>query len=518
MLQQLIYLTSFPTIYSQLKLNKDELKRSDRSEKLELLRANLPKEGGNSNKYNVRNIQEFICPVPLESTVQEDIIPAAEITLYIVGINALEVDLLVRLFRCIPSRVFVMKSTDFFLPSERKNLRLKVDRVAALRGAAHIHGFPAIVFDVGDEISCIAANLNGRLIGESVTSGLWQRLQCLIGINSDLRTLTRDTVDKEFDVVIKNKKPLPLFANNNEKSAIATAMSEVSNHARYLHKIWMKKFGPPTPVGDGRRDPLTFCKVNYKRTGSVIGSDKRLLLTLLKENQGGLIECPGKLDKISMIHFPELISRGIHNTILRMKHIMVEKDESFLEEYVVAKTWKRIKPETTPASSHTKSIGTNKKRLSEEMSDEGHEELQKNISSKWCKRGELLSSTEKNSSKDKKNSSKKKKNSLKDKKQNSDDDKKRNRKNERKCELRAIKSKAISILDENPERQKGKKVKKYFEDVLYSGKVVSVNQDLKRKLWHVEYSDSDSEDFDKHDLHKGLKLCAKIEKKEVDLS
>jgi len=514
------------TFKSQLKLNKDELKTSGKSEKLELLRTNLPKGPGNSNKYNVTDLQNFVCPVPIESTVEEDIIPAAEITLYIVGVNALEVDLLVRLFRCIPSRVFVMKSTDFFLPHERENLRLKVDRVAALRGSAHMHGFPAIIFDVGDGLTCTAANLNGRLIGESVSIGLWSRLQALIGINSDLRALTQDTVDKLFDEVMTSKKPLPLFANNNEKSAIATAMSELSNHARHLHAVWTKKVGSPELVGDGKRDPLTFCKVNYKRTGSVIGGEKRFLLTLLKENHGGLIEYPKKnnqrpnqsdekIESISMIHIPELISRGIHSTILRFKHIIAEENESVLEEYVVAKSWRRPKPEITPLSSHTKSVKTKtstkpslKRKKSEKMSNGVHEETPENNLLERGKDGESLASTKKNSSKNKKNTI--------------DKDKKIRKSEQNKRKL-LKENKEISLFDNNPKRQVGKKTYKNFDGVCYAGEVVSFwvkPGELKdTTFWNVKYpSDDDDEDLTGRQLYDGLKKYAHIEKKMIDLS
>jgi len=540
------------TFTSQFELDRDVLINSDRSQKLDILRAMLPKEGKN-NKYNINDLHDFICPKPLESIDEEEIVPAAEITIYILGTNRLHEKLLVKIFRCISSRVFTMKSTDFFLKFERENLRVKVDRVAALRGSAHFHGFPAIVFDAGNVITYTAAGWDGRLIGEGVSCGLWQRLQCLSGSNSDLRTLSEERVEEVIKECITCKKPLSIFANNSEKSAIATGMSEVSNQARYSHRVWLGKVGlsEPKPEGEQKRDPFNFCRENNGRTASVIGKKRMFLTRLLKEKHGGLIECPKqtnqdsdqqdeeKIDGISMVYIPHLISYGIHNTILRMKHIIAEKGESVLTDFLTSSTKKYSKKETKSC--------LNQKKIAQSKSTNKHSKgspTQKALVSQKKVVPDGGSDTKsKKSSKKKKSQEKKKKCSIvkkinssvvkkinrsKEKKERRSKEKVRKRSQEEKEKSPRKKKKTreendevnlayFSTVDPKVHLEKQKEIHRYFGFELCKGTVTRYSYtESQGRLWDVEYKDKDKEKIDDAAFFYGLKLIAKHTHRKAD--
>lgn len=502
-----------PLIHSHLRLEKDVIIESE-SHRKQLLRANLPTHS--KTPKSVDYLHDFIFPTQLRSIDGDDIIATAEITIYIVGTNSLHINNLCGLLICIPSRVFVMKTTDFFLRSEGEDTTVKVHRLAALRGSAHIHGFPAIVFDFSDETTIIAAGWDGRLLGENITSGLWQRLQCLSGSNSSLSTLSEDRVKEIIYEVINNdsksKKPLSIFANNIEKSTIATALSEVSNHARYLHRIWLEKVGSPEPKPskEQTRNTFNFCKENWDRRGSVIGKQRNILQRLLKDSHGGLIECPksknqkqsdkDKIYDIPFSPFPDLISLGIHNTILRMRHILAEKGEEVLKDFLASTNMEYIKKDTALSSKAKKLL--KKRKKPENVSDGSGKKNPKEILITCDQEDETHCSEKKSSSKKetkKKSSKKKKKNSSKEEKKILIDD------------VRGDKADPLLL---SPTRHYQKQIYKRFNDEPkpYLGEIVSHIESEGVVLWRVKYEDGDEEDLDEKELLEGLKLFASIKK------
>jgi len=258
-------------------------------------------------------------PMTLE-TAAKAAVGRGNITVYILSTKQRDLDFISKLFSYIPCRLFLMKSHDFFTKYERAdNLNIKIKRLAALRGAANMKGFPSIVLDAGDDMTYTAADSKGCVIGGAISPGLPARLN---SINQKSK-VTEDQLYQMLEGASSNKKPLPIFSNINDESVVATLLSEVSNSARYTIKIW-EEHDVPEEMSDGlKRKASTYCKVNAEKEVMVTGKNRGLLHNLLLEKHGGLIQSPSSseaIDAIKNTSKKTLITHGIHNAVLRQIH------------------------------------------------------------------------------------------------------------------------------------------------------------------------------------------------------
>ena len=70
-----------------------------------------------------------------------------DLTVYIMGSDANEVQKLCKVISSVPSRIFLFQRNDFFREGEGMYATMGIDRLAALRGASAHCGFPALVID-----------------------------------------------------------------------------------------------------------------------------------------------------------------------------------------------------------------------------------------------------------------------------------------------------------------------------------------------------------------------------------
>ena len=106
-----------------------------------------------------------------------------------------------------------MKNSDFLKPSERRsNLNIRVDRLATHRGAAHLNGFPTIIFNADSAITYTAVDSKGRLLGGRISPGNILRLQSISGTSSsEVDLITEAKLVEKMKNAAASKKPLPIF-------------------------------------------------------------------------------------------------------------------------------------------------------------------------------------------------------------------------------------------------------------------------------------------------------------------
>jgi len=273
----------------------------------------------------IRDPRDYIfgadCSISLESAAREAVSRGGMITVYVVGTNKLQLDLISKLFAVIPSRIYLMRSSDFFNSYERGIQKIEVDRLAALRGSAHCKGFPSLLFDAGDYLTYTAADSKARVLGGGMSPGLLLRVNSMSGRGGNLDHTTSEDLDKVLEGAANNRNPLPIFSNNTEESVFSAALSEVSCHIRHVIKMWLEKVG--LPIDDDKRastDISTFGKVNNRRIISIIGKNAVVIEKMLQRNNGGLIESihPGSDLQINTSVSNHFIPDGIQSAISRL--------------------------------------------------------------------------------------------------------------------------------------------------------------------------------------------------------
>jgi len=487
-------------------------------------------------------------PSSFESAARQAATREAKTTVYVVSSDPLQAERIFKLFAVIPSRVYLMKSADFFKPCERRyNVSIRVDRLAALRGSAHLKGFPSIVFDADNTMTYTAADSKGCLLGGGISPGLPLRLQSISGTStSEVDLITEHKLYDKLRAVAISNKPFPIFSNNSEDSVISTALSEVSQNARSIIKLWLEKVGPPEAIEEGRgKDPSTFCPVNNTRNVSVTGKNAAVLGYLLKANHGGVIESSNtNAEKDMNAHaFEKLIPFGIQNVIA---HQVILAKEQFVNAYInkrVAKEFLvaskgvvikrgvilsvsliqginvflvRYDDKTVEHATSTtvvemrkyfKKVGEDKKKPKDIVNLLGEIKgttSMKSATSVKSPRNSVKSATSTKSATSIKSPRSSVKGGKKDKTHPSQNKK---RPKDALDEIEKKKARTISSPQKDPLNCVGNKVAKYFDADLFYGTVTSYTKS-QGGLWHVRYDDGDEEDLDRTEVSEAMKLFA----------
>jgi len=257
-------------------------------------------------------------PPSHQAAVKEAETRETKTSVYIVSSNGEQVDMLSKLFQSIPSRVFRMKGDDFFTTSKGRFHNMGLDRLAALSGAAHLNGFPALVFDSGTAATYTAADSMGQILGGGISPGFSMRFQSLSDGTFALPHIKLENFLEELQAKSNEKKPIPLFAKNEKDSIITGALSEMSNNARCVIRRWLEEVGLPTQTKDKSTSSLKPME-NTMRSVLVTGGGAAVMEMLLKPDCGGLIEQskPGKEQKVKVMQVNNLIHFGITHVLLK---------------------------------------------------------------------------------------------------------------------------------------------------------------------------------------------------------
>ena len=199
------------------------------------------------------------------------------ITMYIVNSNTEQVEFLAQIFEAPLFRMLLMKGDDFFLESEGRYASMGIDRLANALGAGQRFGFPSLVFDGGTAITYTAVDQNGILLGGGISPGFTMRLEGMNSRTSALPQVDVTAVSKAVENALQQEQPLKIFGSNTNDAMIINMLSEVSNNARHVAKVWLEKVG--TAEGG-----------NEKRHIAFTGGAGMIMKQLLQDNDSTVIE------------------------------------------------------------------------------------------------------------------------------------------------------------------------------------------------------------------------------------
>lgn len=90
---------------------------------------------------------------------------ATLLTIYIVSTNMEQAQNVAWCFSEIPCRVYTMQPDDFFSADQGRYETMGIDRLACMRAAGEMVGFPALVIDGGTCMTYTACDHKGHIVG-----------------------------------------------------------------------------------------------------------------------------------------------------------------------------------------------------------------------------------------------------------------------------------------------------------------------------------------------------------------
>lgn len=231
---------------------------------------------------------------------------AQKLRIYIVSSNVPQIELLSNVLHCIPSKLHILQPDDFFSDLQKQMLptdMMTIDRLATLRGAAHLYGFPAFVMDAEKIVTYMAADGNGHIMGGSISPGIFMRLNALQDYyekgswNDNDGSVPKISVEEFHDVIntaIQERQPLPTFARTTKHAMICSVLNELSSTTRTMVKQWKYKVDRSlvSPKKTNTNDVLDI--FNSDRTVIMTGNSAEVMTHLLKPNCGNIIEVSAK--------------------------------------------------------------------------------------------------------------------------------------------------------------------------------------------------------------------------------
>ena len=247
-------------------------------------------------------------------------------TVYIVSTNSDQMNLVAAIWRAaVPCRLFQMGGDDFYTEEQGRYGTMGTDRLASLRGAALLHGYPTLVFDGGTATTYTAADSGGNILGGGIGPGIQVKFRSLHDYTSALPRLSPEEVTERFKQVLdrRPKDPFPTFARTTPDAMMVQIMTEIATAGRHVIERWLETVGK----GGKRASQPT---VNGERTVLVTGGDSGVLLSLLLPDHDGIIEATavkkGIPDSYRVFEAKHLIHYGIQDAVMKQAQDHLEKD------------------------------------------------------------------------------------------------------------------------------------------------------------------------------------------------
>eukprot|EP00594_Rhizosolenia_setigera_P012803 CAMPEP_0178973692 /NCGR_PEP_ID=MMETSP0789-20121207/21894_1 /TAXON_ID=3005 /ORGANISM="Rhizosolenia setigera, Strain CCMP 1694" /LENGTH=452 /DNA_ID=CAMNT_0020661647 /DNA_START=530 /DNA_END=1888 /DNA_ORIENTATION=- len=420
------------------------------------------------------------------------------------------------LWSSIPTDVITLEGDDFFTEDQGRYKTMGVDRVAALKGATSLTGFPALVVDGGTATTYTATDSSGKILGGGIGPGLYVKLRSLYEYTDKLPRLHPAQVTDVLDKAIKEGEKIPIFSRDTNEAIITNILSEYQKNMMGIVQHWLKtvgKYDENAPDNNKTRriyftggdGDIMLRTLNH----SIFDSDPDHPPAETTDGEGptstGFIKevgCETEYRK-HLIHegIAALLVDKVNERILQvqkqLKKIEVNS-ENFNAKIVGQRVAKNFnKPNKTRNQDHyfrgvVKEYDSDKEdgnyyKIEYNDGDEEDVTLEelKELIVNFLTFGEgpkTLSSdsVSKNSASG------------------------RGRKRKQNSTPTGAKKKPTNSLLKEPELQVEKRIAKYFEGSLYFGTVVKFL--TKAQLWHIVYDDGDQEEFDEKDMKKALDL------------
>mmetsp|Transcript_34030 Transcript_34030/g.78531 ORF Transcript_34030/g.78531 Transcript_34030/m.78531 type:complete len:729 (-) Transcript_34030:402-2588(-) len=160
------------------------------------------------------------------------------IPVYVVSNDEEQNRLLQSMWQGVDCEVKILKADDFFTKKEGLIDSMEIERLAALRGAAFLHGVPTLVFDSGHKLSYAATDDNGHIIGGGTGPGIDMKLSA---INGDKSTpLNQKDVLEYVLKYAKEKSILKTFAKNANDEIMVDVLGDIHSKGRRVISQWIR--------------------------------------------------------------------------------------------------------------------------------------------------------------------------------------------------------------------------------------------------------------------------------------
>lgn len=211
------------------------------------------------------------------------------LAVYIVSSCSDETQRIAKLFSSIPSRVYLMKGEDFFSVAEGLQDNYGVDRLAGLRGAGDMYGFPALVFDCGTAMTYTCADMHGRIVGGGIAPGLRSQFRSLGDHTDALPLISPDDVRARVRDAVENDKPLPVFAKETKEAMMVSVLHGLITKTQTIINCWLhvatlseKENERVNGKNSALKESNSSDKVNTPRCFVCTGGDSEILHDLYK--------------------------------------------------------------------------------------------------------------------------------------------------------------------------------------------------------------------------------------------
>lgn len=429
----------------------------------------------------------------------------SKISVYLVSTNQDQIGLISQMWSSIPCRVVLMKGNDFFDKSVGRYETMGVDRLAVLRGAADLHGFPALVIDGGTATTYTAADAKGRIMGGGIGAGLQIKLRCMHEYTDSLPLVGPQDALARVKEALDRKKTLPLFSRDTTDAMLASVLGEYASFGRTIIQTWLSK------VGHAKNPSKNSTQLeNHGRTVMITGGDGEVLTQLLRPNLSGILECAEKKETpLNIVHSKQLIHYGIAAAIMQQVKVVSGKTSTkspYLKSRV-AKTFDQADHEGDHIFRGTVTLFTshpNGDVYTVRYDDGDREQVDlpelKSMLQLFNEVGEKSKKTTKAAP------------------QSTPVTKKRNNSTDKTntpAAKRTKRKKTVSLENRDPNSLVKKRIAKDFDGTIFYGEIEKYTYDEDDgDLWHIVYDDGDSEDLDRGEVTEAFELYTKTKQKD----
>jgi len=258
--------------------------------------------------------------------------PQGRVHVYITSSNSKQTSFLCRAFSVVPNCVVVLlRSQNFFLDSMLPYTGMGVDRLASIRGAAKLSGYPALVIDGGTAMTYTAADSSGRIIGGAIGAGVGLKLFALKHRTDALPEVDPSEVYKMVKNLLEKKQKIQFFAKSTKDAMVVDIVIELLNKLRSITSEWLSLVGRKGRKGDLGSENISR-KENVERNIYLTGGDGALFELLLNSQTdlgfASSNSAPEDHDSSVTLKFEsKLIHYGMCDTIIEALAKKAKKDD-----------------------------------------------------------------------------------------------------------------------------------------------------------------------------------------------
>lgn len=254
---------------------------------------------------------------------------ATLLTIYIVSTNMDQAEKVAWCFSEIPSRVCCMQPDDFFTTDQGRYESMGIDRLACMRAAGEIVGFPALVIDGGTCMTYTACDRKGRIVGGGITLGLQAKLGAIAECTRYAPGMSSVHQKEEMLAyaieMVEQNQPLDYFCRNTREAVVSSALKEIALFCRQVIKKYLDDIhdNGETENQDavGEKDQSYLNSETRRRPNDAVpkvvlaGGDSRILQNLLKMENNHLLPPVSSIRPYVVAEYKHLIAFGVANAI-----------------------------------------------------------------------------------------------------------------------------------------------------------------------------------------------------------